>query len=122
MKTNKKPLTIIVIVFALELILVGVLSIIFQNNINMIDRHIETGVLQDVHQVQEECRELRKTINISLAIIMILYVITTIFLTIYLSKMVIYPYKKMLESKEKKEKAEETEIKTKLQALKTIIL
>ena len=114
MKTNKKPLTIIVIVFALELILVGVLSIIFQNNINMIDRHIETGVLQDVHQVQEECRELRKTINISLAIIMILYVITTIFLTIYLSKMVIYPYKKMLESKEKKEKAEETEIKTKL--------
>ena len=114
MKANKRTLTIIIIVFALELILVGILSIIFQNNINMIDMHIETGVLQDVHQVQEECRELRKTINISLAIIMILYVITTVFLTIYLSKMVIYPYKKMLESKEKKEKAEETEIKTKL--------
>lgn len=114
MKTNKKPLTIIVIVFALELILVGILGIVFRNNINMIYNHIETGELQDINQVQEECRELRKTVNILLATIMVLYVVTTIFLTIYLSKMVIYPYKKMLESREKKEKAEETEIKTKL--------
>ena len=114
MKTNKKPLTIIVIVFALELILVGILGIVFRNNINMIYNHIETGELQDINQVKEECIELRKTVNILLATIMVLYVVTTIFLTIYLSKMVIYPYKKMLEGREKKEKAEETEIKTKL--------
>lgn len=114
MKTNKKPLTIIVIVFALELILVGILGIVFRNNINMIYNDIETGELQDINQVQEECIELRKTVNILLTTIMGLYVVTTIFLTIYLSKMVIYPYKKMLESREKKEKAEETEIKTKL--------
>ena len=114
MKTNKKPLTIIVIVFALELILVVILGIVFRNNINMIYNDIETGELQDINQVQEECIELRKTVNILLTTIMGLYVVTTIFLTIYLSKMVIYPYKKMLESREKKEKAEETEIKTKL--------
>ncbi len=114
MKTNKKPLTIIVIVFALELILVGILGIVFRNNINMIYNDIETGELQDINQVKEECIELRKTVNILLTTIMGLYVVTTIFLTIYLSKMVIYPYKKMLESREKKEKAEETEIKTKL--------
>lgn len=114
MKTNKKPLTIIVIVFALELILVVILGIVFRNNINMIYNDIETGELQDINQVKEECIELRKTVNILLTTIMGLYVVTTIFLTIYLSKMVIYPYKKMLESREKKEKAEETEIKTKL--------
>ena len=114
MKTNKKPLTIIVIVFALELILVVILGIVFRNNINMIYNDIETGELQDINQAKEECIELRKTVNILLTTIMGLYVVTTIFLTIYLSKMVIYPYKKMLESREKKEKAEETEIKTKL--------
>ena len=63
---------------------------------------------------QEECREIKSTINVALSIGMVTYALITILLAIYLSKMVIYPLRKMLESKEKKEKAEETEIKTRL--------
>ena len=114
MKTTNKPLKIIIVIFILELIVVGSIGIFFQNRIQNIDDQIKSGQIKDVHQVQEECREIKSTINVALSIGMVTYALITILLAIYLSKMVIYPLRKMLESKEKKEKAEETEIKTRL--------
>lgn len=113
MKSNK-PLKIIIIIFVIELIVVATLGILFQGKISMIEQQIEDGEITELSQVQDMYKELRTTINEALIIGMSIYGLITIMLAVYLSRMVIYPLKKMIESKEKKEKAEETEIKTRL--------
>ena len=114
MKKSNKPLRIIILVFIIELIVIGTLGVSFHKRINLIDNKIESKEIKDLHQVQEECKDILKMVNIQLAIGMTTSALMTILLAIYLSHMIIYPLKKMLESKEKKEKAEEVEIKTRL--------
>ena len=114
MKKSNKPLKIIILVFIIELIVIGALGVSFHKRINLIDNKIESREIKDLHQVQEECKDILQMVNVQLAIGMTSCALMTILLAVYLSHMVIYPLKKMLESKEKKEKAEEVEIKTKL--------
>ena len=105
MKKNK-PLRIIILIFILELIVIGVLGGLFQRKINVLEEQINSGEITQLNQVKENCEELKASINKSLIIGMSIYGLITIILAVYLSKMVIYPLKKMIESKEKKEKAE----------------
>ena len=114
MKKSNKPLRIVIFVFILEIIVIGTLGVSFNKRINLINNKIETHEIRDVHQVQEECHDIVRMVNIQLAIGMTISALMTILLAIYLSHMIIYPLKKMIESKEKKEKAEEVEIKTRL--------
>ena len=85
-----------------------------QRRLNTIDEQIKSGEIKELVQVQEECRALSGSINKALIIVMCIFALITIILAIYLSRLIIYPLKRMIESKEKKEKAEETELKTKL--------
>ena len=112
MKKNNIPLIIIILVFILELAVIGVLGVTCLKRVNSIEQKIAVEEIKDVHQVQNECREVRKEIKKELTISMVSSALVTILLIVYLSHMVIYPLKKMIESKEKREKAEETEIKT----------
>ena len=114
MKKSNKPLRIVIFVFILEIIVIGTLGVSFNRRINLINNKIERQEIRDVHQVQEECYDIVQMVNIQLAIGMTISALMTILLAIYLSHMIIYPLKKMIESKEKKEKAEEVEIKTRL--------
>ena len=114
MKKNNKPLIIIIIVFILELVIIGALGVTFLKSINNIEQKIQVQEVNDIHQIQDEYREVKEVVKRELAISMIACALMTLMLVIYLSHMVIYPLKKMIESKEKKEKAEETEIKTRL--------
>ena len=114
MKKNNRPLIIIILVFILELAVIGALGVTCLKRINSIEQKIAVEEIRDVHQVQDECRDVREELKRELTISMISCALVTILLIVYLSHMVIYPLKKMIESKEKKEKAEETEIKTRL--------
>ena len=114
MKKSNKPLRIVVFVFILEIIVIGTLGVSFNKRISLINNKIERQEIRDVRQVQEECQVIVQMVNIQLAIGMTISALMTILLAIYLSHMIIYPLKKMIESKEKKEKAEEVEIKTRL--------
>ena len=114
MKKSNRPLIIIVFVFILELFVVGALGVTFLNRVNKIEQKIEAQGFRDVHQIQDECRDVKDVVKKELAIGMVACGLSTLLVAIYLSHMVIYPLKKMIESKEKKEKAEETEIKTRL--------
>ena len=71
------------------------LGIILERNINGLNNKIDLGRLQDVHSVQRELMDLKSTVNTSLIIIMVIYGITTILIIVYLSRMVVYPLKKM---------------------------
>ena len=114
MKKNNKPLIIIILVFILELVVIGALGVSFLRRMNIIDQKIEVGTIKDTKQIQGEYIELKEDVKKELGICMIVCALITVWLVVYLSHMVIYPLKKMIESKEKKEKAEETEIKTRL--------
>ena len=109
-----KPFRLIIIIFILELITVATLGFAFQNKLELVQEQINNGQITDIKQVQENYSILKKDINTALILGMSIFAIITIALSIYLSKMVIYPLKKMIESKEKKEKAEDAELKKRL--------
>ena len=114
MKKSNRPLIIIIFVFILELFVIGALGVTFLNRISNIEHRIEVGEYKDIKQVHSECSEVREVVIKELGFSMVACGLITLLLAVYLSHMVIYPLKKMIESKEKKEKAEETEIKTRL--------
>ena len=114
MKKNNRPLIIIILVFILELAVIGTLGVTSLKRVNSVEKKIEVGEIRDLHQVQDECKSIKDEVKKELGISMISSAIVTVLLIVYLSHMVIYPLKKMIESKEKKERAEETEIKTRL--------
>ena len=112
--SNKKPFRIILITFIIELVVIGVLGFIFQNSIDNVEQKIETGEITTIEQVQNSYQILKRDMNVTLIVGMSVFAVITILLSIYLSKMVIYPLKKMLETREKKESAEDAEIKQRL--------
>ena len=114
MKKNNRPLIIIILVFILELTVIGTLGVTSLKRVNSVEKKIEVGEIRDLHQVQDECKSIKEEVKKELGISMISSAMITVLLIVYLSHMVIYPLKKMIESKEKREKAEETEIKTRL--------
>ena len=114
MKKNNKPLIIIIFVFILELVIIGALGVTFLKSINSIEQKIQGQEIKDIHQIQVECRDVKEVVKKELVLSMVACAIMTLIMVIYLSHMVIYPLKKMIESKEKRERAEETEIKTRL--------
>ena len=111
---SKKSLKIILLIFVVELIVIVALGFIIQKKLIEMGNMIDTGEVTDLEQVKESYQNLSEDVNILITGGIIIYGIATIVLAIYLSKMVIYPLKKMIESKEKRERAEETEIKTRL--------
>ena len=114
MKKNNRPLIIIILVFILELAVIGTLGVTSLKRVNNVEKKIEVGEIRDLHQVQDECKSIKEEVKKELGISMVSSALVTVLLIVYLSNMVIYPLKKMIESKEKREKAEETEIKTRL--------
>lgn len=109
-----KPFRIILIVFILELAIVASLGLVFQKKLEKVETQIEVGEITTLDEVQNNYINLKNGINSTLIIGMSILAIITILLAIYLSKMVIYPLKKMIESKEKREKAEDAEIRKRL--------
>ncbi len=111
---NKKPLRIILLVLILQLMIIGILGYVVQNQLDSIESKINSGEINDVYDVNENLGETRKIVKIAIITGGGFYLIITICLEVYLSRMVIYPLRKLIESKQKKDRAEETEIKTKL--------
>ena len=109
-----KPFRLILIVFVLQLAVVGAMGLIFQNKLENVENKIEVGQITTLDEVQTNYINLKNEINITLIIGMSVLAAITILLAIYLSKMVIYPLKRMIESREKKEKAEDAGIKKRL--------
>ena len=98
MKKNNRPLIIIILVFILELAVIGTLGVTSLKRVNSVEKKIEVGEIRDLHQVQDECKSIKDEVKKELGISMISSAIVTVLLIVYLSHMVIYPLKKMIES------------------------
>ena len=111
---NKKPLRIIIFIFVLELVILGVFGFISQRQITNLEMQMTSGKFVKMDEVITGFREFHKMIDMAMIIGAVAYLIMAIILLIYLSKMVIYPLKKMIESRDKKDRAEEIGIKRRL--------
>ena len=107
MKKNNKPLIIIIFVFILELFVIGAFGVTFLKRINKIEHNIESEEYSSLNQVIEECKDTREIVKKELGIGMIASALSTLLVAVYLSHMVIYPLKKMIESNRIKEENEE---------------
>ena len=56
MKKNNRPLIIIILVFILELTVIGTLGVTSLKRVNSVEKKIEVGEIRDLHQVQDECK------------------------------------------------------------------
>lgn len=111
---KEKPLKFILLIFVIELIIIGFLGLNFERKIVEMEQQIENGEITHLSEVKENYNQIHKNINIIMFFGIFILGTITVVLAIYLSKMVIYPLKKMIESNEKKGRAEETGIKKRL--------
>ena len=111
---NKKPLKIILLVCVLELVIIGIAGYVIQNKVHIAEEQIINIETNNVEAIQNEYNNLNKEIMIVILISAGTSIVMYIALMVYLSKMVMYPLKKIIENKKRKDSAEEIGIKTRL--------
>ena len=68
MKKNNKPLRIILLIFIIEIAVVGVIGFLFQNKIADTENKIETGEISTEEEVKNSYDELSKLVTEGLII------------------------------------------------------
>lgn len=105
-------LKLIIIIFITELIIVGSFFAILKVNLHAIEKDIEIGNIQNVAEIKNQIQALDNNLIFIIIIAVLILSIIAIILAIYLSKMMIYPMNKMIETADKNKYDEDTEIKT----------
>lgn len=103
---------IILIVFFIGMIIIGGLGMFFINSLNVLNSQIQDGQALNLDEVQSMLENIQKNTVMSLVIAGVLFVTVGILISIFLSRFVIYPINKLIESAEKI--TEEDKIKTKI--------
>ena len=109
---KQRPLKVILLIFIIEIIIVGTLCFVFHGELTNLSTRINDGTLNDISEINENIQLLKNKVNMTLVGSIALFAVTSIIISVYLSKMYIYPINKLLETAQKKETAEEIEIKT----------
>ena len=109
---KQRPLRVILLIFIIEIVIVGTFCFIYQSSLTELSNAIETGELSNPEYISQNIQVLKRDVTLTLIIAISLFAITAIIVAVYLSKMYIYPMNKLIETAQKKESAEEIEIKT----------
>ena len=104
---------IILIFFLVGIILIGGLGAFYIYSLNTICTRIEANQLQEIGQVLEQIKQLTLNTKIGLIICTAVFILVGILISIFLSKFVIYPINKLIESAEKITEDENREKKRK---------
>ena len=99
MKKNT-PLKIVLIVFITEIIILVGLGIALQNKIVTLHSKIETEEVTSLNDVNSKLVDLSKEVDVILIIGSVAFVGIAIGLSIYMSKVIVYPLNKLLKSKD----------------------
>lgn len=105
------PLKIVLIIFITEIVILIGLGIFFQKNIIDISNGINTGEITNLEQGNQILSELSSKVNITLIASSLVLVIITMGLSLYTSKMIVYPLNKYLKSKDEQKSNEEIELR-----------
>lgn len=92
---------IILIFFLIGIIIISGLGIFFGNSLNLLNLQLQTGQVFNIEQLQSSVENIQKDTIISLIIAGVLFATVGISIAIFLSKFVIYPINRLIESAEK---------------------
>ena len=107
---------IILIFFLVGIVLIGALGTFYIYSLNRLDVGIENGTLQDLGQVTNIIANIRENTFLTLIISTAVFALIGVLIFLFLSKFVIYPINKLIESAEKiaeEDKEGNKKIKTK---------
>ena len=110
MKKNT-PLKIVLIVFITEIIILVGLGIALQNKIVTLHSKIETEEVTSLNDVNSKLIDLSKEVDVILIIGSVAFVGIAIGLSIYMSKVIVYPLNKLLKSKDEEKSTEQFEMR-----------
>ena len=105
------PLKIVITFFITEIIILVALGIFLQKNLIEIDTQIENSQITNLQQVSQKIQILSKNMDIVLIIASILFVAIAIAVSIYMSKVIVYPLNKYLKSKDEEKSTEQIEMR-----------
>ena len=105
------PLKIVLIILITEIVILIGLGIFLKTNINSISKQIELEKLNDVEEINIKITEFSRNINIVLMISSMFFIILSIVLSIYMSRVIIYPLNKFLKSKDEEKSTEQIEMR-----------
>ena len=105
------PLKIVLIIFITEIIILVGLGIILQRNIVNINTQIEEQEIISLDQVELKMKDLSRNLDIVLIAASVVFVAIAIFLSIYTSRVIVYPLNKYLKSKDDEKTTEQIEMR-----------
>lgn len=105
------PLKIVLIILITQIIILIVLGIFLKTNMNSIINQIELQKINDVKEINFKIVEVSKNIDIILIVSSILFIAISIVLSIYMSRVIIYPLNKFLKSKDEEKSTEQIEMR-----------
>lgn len=105
------PLIIVLIIFVTEVIILVGLGIFLQLNLANINSQISNEQIISLEQASLCIRELSKNINIILIVSSLIFVSVAICLSIYTSRVIVYPLNKYIKSKDEEKSTEQIEMR-----------
>lgn len=107
---------IILVFFIIGILIISGLGIFFLNATNTLEQGIQNGQVQNLEQVAQNMKQIHIDTTTTLVVAGILFAIVGVLIAIFLSRFVIYPINKLIESAEKiteEDKKNTTTIKSK---------
>lgn len=92
---------IILVFFLIGIIIISGLGIFFLNSINNINMQVQEGQVQNMQQITDILNQLNINTKNILIIASIVFIVIGLLIAIFLSKFVIYPLNKLIQSAEK---------------------
>lgn len=92
---------IILVFFLIGIIIISGLGIFFLNSVNDISMQIQDGQVQKIQQISDILNQLNANTKTILIIASIIFVVIGVLIAVFLSRFVIYPLNKLIQSAEK---------------------
>lgn len=92
---------IILVFFLVGIVIISGLGIVFLNSINNVEMQIESGQVNTIRQVSDMNSYIMTNTRTTLFIAAIVFAVVGVLIAIFLSRFVIYPINKLIESAEK---------------------
>ena len=105
------PLKIVLIIFVTEIVILVAMGLFMQANLSDIANKISTEQITNLEQVSMQIDNLFKKIDIVLIVASLLFVSIAIVLSLYMSKVIVYPLNKFLKSKDEEKSTEQIEMR-----------
>lgn len=104
---------IILVFFIIGILIISGLGIFFLNAINTLEQGIQNGQVKNLEQVAQNIKQIHVDTTTTLVVAGILFSIVGVLIAIFLSRFVIYPINKLIESAEKITEEDKKDLTTK---------